>query len=89
MPRFADLLDANADVLMLVKPQFELQPNDLAKGGIVKDASLYEKVEQRIRESYVQSGLEVKNYFESPISGGDGNREFFVHATNYRSLEQP
>lgn len=81
MPRFADLLAAKADVLMLVKPQFELQPGDLAKGGIVKDASLYEKVEQRIRESYAGANLSVKNYFESPISGGDGNREFFVHAS--------
>ena len=80
VPRFADLLSTHADVLMLVKPQFELQPNDLAKGGIVKDASLYEKVEQRIRESYAEAGLKIKNYFESPISGGDGNREFFVHA---------
>jgi 23S rRNA (cytidine1920-2'-O)/16S rRNA (cytidine1409-2'-O)-methyltransferase len=80
VPRFADLLAAHADVLMLVKPQFELQPRDLAKGGIVKDVSLYEKVEQRIRQSYAQAGLAVKNYFESPISGGDGNREFFVHA---------
>ncbi|NJS37533.1 MAG: TlyA family RNA methyltransferase [Brachymonas sp.] len=81
VPRFADLLAAKADVLMLVKPQFELQPSDLAKGGIVKDASLYEKVEQRIRESYAEENLSVKNYFESPISGGDGNREFFVHAS--------
>jgi 23S rRNA (cytidine1920-2'-O)/16S rRNA (cytidine1409-2'-O)-methyltransferase len=80
VPRFADVLAAKADVLMLVKPQFELQPNDLAKGGIVKDASLYEKVEQRIRESYAENSLAVKNYFESSISGGDGNREFFVHA---------
>jgi 23S rRNA (cytidine1920-2'-O)/16S rRNA (cytidine1409-2'-O)-methyltransferase len=80
VPRFADLLSKGADVLMLVKPQFELQPGDLAKGGIVKDVSLYEQVEQRIRESYRQAGLTVKNYFESPISGGDGNREFFVHA---------
>jgi 23S rRNA (cytidine1920-2'-O)/16S rRNA (cytidine1409-2'-O)-methyltransferase len=78
--RFAALLKPSADVLMLVKPQFELQPGDLAKGGIVKDTALYEKVEFRIRESYHQAGLLVKNYFESPISGGDGNREFFVHA---------
>jgi 23S rRNA (cytidine1920-2'-O)/16S rRNA (cytidine1409-2'-O)-methyltransferase len=78
--RFASLLKLGADVLMLVKPQFELQPGDLAKGGIVKDAALYETVEQRIRASYAQAGLQVKNYFESPISGGDGNREFFVHA---------
>jgi 23S rRNA (cytidine1920-2'-O)/16S rRNA (cytidine1409-2'-O)-methyltransferase len=78
--RFALLLKPGADVLMLVKPQFELQPGDLAKGGIVKNTVLYEKVEQRIRTSYAQAGLQVKNYFESPISGGDGNREFFVHA---------
>jgi 23S rRNA (cytidine1920-2'-O)/16S rRNA (cytidine1409-2'-O)-methyltransferase len=78
--RFSALLQAGSDVLMLVKPQFELQPGDLAKGGIVKDAALYEKVEARIRESYAKAGLQVKNYFESPISGGDGNREFFVHA---------
>jgi 23S rRNA (cytidine1920-2'-O)/16S rRNA (cytidine1409-2'-O)-methyltransferase len=80
IPRFSALLSSGTDVLMLVKPQFELQPGDLAKGGIVKDAALYDKVEQRIRASYAQAGLQVKNYFESPISGGDGNREFFVHA---------
>jgi 23S rRNA (cytidine1920-2'-O)/16S rRNA (cytidine1409-2'-O)-methyltransferase len=65
---------------MLVKPQFELQPGDLAKGGIVKDASLYAQVEQRIRASYTSHGFTIKNYFDSPIQGGDGNREFFVHA---------
>lgn len=77
---FAAHLKPNADVLMLVKPQFELQPGDLAKGGIVKDALLYAQVEQRIRSSYASHGFIVKNYFDSPIQGGDGNREFFVHA---------
>ena len=80
VPRFAEWVAEGADILMLVKPQFELQPGDLAKGGIVKDASLYEKVEARIRSSYAQMSLTVKHYFESPITGGDGNREFFVHA---------
>ncbi len=80
IPGFAQHLKPSADLLILVKPQFELQPGDLAKGGIVKDAALYEKVEQRIRDGYAQAGFAVKNYFESSISGGDGNREFFVHA---------
>ena len=80
VPGFAKHLKANAQVLMLVKPQFELQPGDLAKGGIVKDASLYTQVEQRIRASYADNGFTVKNYFDSPIQGGDGNREFFVFA---------
>ncbi len=80
VPGFAKHLKATAQVLMLVKPQFELQPNDLAKGGLVKDASLYSQVEQRIRASYSSHGFTVKNYFDSPIQGGDGNREFFVGA---------
>ena len=79
-PGFTKHLKPKAEVLMLVKPQFELQPADLAKGGIVKDASLYAQVEQRIRASYSSIGFTVKNYFDSPIQGGDGNREFFVHA---------
>ncbi len=74
-------------VLMLVKPQFELQPADIGKGGIVKDPALYAQVEQRIRHAYADKMLEIKDYFESSITGGDGNREFFVHATRgYESL---
>jgi 23S rRNA (cytidine1920-2'-O)/16S rRNA (cytidine1409-2'-O)-methyltransferase len=76
----ADVLKAGGDWLMLVKPQFELQPEQIGKGGIVKDVMHYAQVEQRIRAAYEDYGLQVKNYFESPIAGGDGNREFFVHA---------
>ena len=85
VPGFSKHLKANAEVLMLVKPQFELQSGNLAKGGIVKDASLYAQVEQRIRASYAEHGFTVKNYFDSPIQGGDGNREFFVHAVKEHS----
>ncbi len=74
-----DLLKPRGNWLMLVKPQFELQPEQIGKGGIVKDAAHYAQVEQRIRSAYEDFGLQVKNYFESPIAGGDGNREFFVH----------
>ncbi len=67
-------------LLMLVKPQFELQPEQIAKGGIVKDMAHYTLVEQRIRTAYAEQNLQVHNYFASPIEGSDGNREFFVHA---------
>ena len=68
------------DVLMLVKPQFELQPPQIGKGGIVKDEASYPLVEQRIRAACAEHGLAVRDYFASPIAGGDGNREFFVWA---------
>ena len=81
LPALAALLKPSAQMLMLVKPQFELQPGQVGKGGIVKDAAMYSLVELRIREAYVALGLQIQGWFDSPITGGDGNREFFVHAT--------
>jgi len=66
---------------MLVKPQFELQPGQVGKGGIVRDPALYAQVEQRLRETCAQIGLQVRGWYDSPIAGGDGNREFFLYAT--------
>jgi len=71
---------AAGELLLLVKPQFELQPSDIGKGGIVKDAAAYGRVEARLREACAASGLAVVDWFESAVTGGDGNREFFVHA---------
>ena len=67
---------------MLVKPQFELQPGQVGKRGIVTDAALYAVVEQRIRDCCAALDLQVRGWYDSPVAGGDGNREFFVHATN-------
>jgi 23S rRNA (cytidine1920-2'-O)/16S rRNA (cytidine1409-2'-O)-methyltransferase len=67
-------------LLTLVKPQFELQPGQVGKGGIVKDASMYLLVEQRVRDACADLGLTVTAWFDSPVTGGDGNREFFICA---------
>ena len=80
LPALVALLKPGADLLMLVKPQFELQPGQVGKGGIVKDPAMYAVVEQRIRDSCAALGLKVQGWFASPITGGDGNREFFLHA---------
>ena len=80
LPALVPLLAPQGDLVMLVKPQFELQPGQVGKGGIVRDESLYAVVEQRIRDCCVTLGLEVRAWIDSPIQGGDGNREFFVHA---------
>jgi 23S rRNA (cytidine1920-2'-O)/16S rRNA (cytidine1409-2'-O)-methyltransferase len=80
LPALVPLLGAVGELLMLVKPQFELQPADIGKGGLVKDPSAYDRVEARTREGCGRSGLTVLDYFASAIAGGDGNREFFVRA---------
>jgi 23S rRNA (cytidine1920-2'-O)/16S rRNA (cytidine1409-2'-O)-methyltransferase len=74
------LLANRGHVLSLVKPQFEVGADNLARGGIVRDASLYATVEATTRKACTQAGLNVLDYFESPITGTDGNREFFVYA---------
>ena len=80
LPALAPLLAPAGHLLLLVKPQFELQPADIGKGGIVRDAALYAPVEQRLRAACADAHLVVRHWLPSPIMGGDGNREFFIHA---------
>ena len=80
LPAVVPLLKAGGTLLTLVKPQFELQPGQVGKGGIVKDASMYLLVEQRLRDACADLGLTVTAWFDSSIAGGDGNHEFFIHA---------
>ncbi len=81
LPAIVPLLKGGGTLLTLVKPQFELQPGQVGKGGIVKDASFYPLIEQRLRDACAGLGLTVTAWFDSPIEGGDGNREFFISAT--------
>ncbi len=76
-------------MLMLVKPQFELQPADIGKGGLVRSDAAYARVEQRLRHACAGCGLIVTAWFDSPIAGGDGNREFFIRAVRNRRHEEP
>lgn len=80
LPAVVPFLAPAGELLMLVKPQFELQPGQVGKGGIVRDVTLYPVVEARLREACAALGLRVVQWFDSPIAGGDGNREFFIHA---------
>ena len=79
LPAVTRLLKADGHLLMLVKPQFELQPGQIGKGGIVRDPVHFEFVEKRLRDTCADLGIEVLKWMESSIQGGDGNREFFIH----------
>jgi 23S rRNA (cytidine1920-2'-O)/16S rRNA (cytidine1409-2'-O)-methyltransferase len=80
LPALVPLLAPQGQLLLLAKPQFELQPGQVGKGGIVRDAALFPVVEQRLRDCCAQLGLQVLGWHGSAIEGGDGNREFFIHA---------
>ncbi len=80
IPRLVGLLKPGGFLLSLVKPQFEVGPEGLGKGGLVKDSGLYSGVEDKVRNICQSSGMGVKDYFNSPIEGKDGNKEFFIFA---------
>jgi len=78
LPQLPALLAAHGDLLLLVKPQFEVGPENIGKGGIVRDTALYAGVETQFRDLARTLGLTVRAWLDSPITGGDGNREFFI-----------
>lgn len=71
---------AARDLLLLVKPQFELQPGDIGKHGLVNDPVAHGHVRARMEAACRKRGLVLRDYFESTVAGGDGNREHFVWA---------
>lgn len=80
LPTLVEYLKPGGHLLVLVKPQFELQPAQIGKGGIVKDERHFVEVENRLWQACKALGLKVQKYFQSPIKGGNGNTEFFVWA---------
>lgn len=82
LPALTTLLSEQGQMLLLVKPQFELQATDIGKGGLVQDPVKYVQVEERLRSSAQDVGLQVAHWLPSVITGGDGNHEFFIHLRN-------
>lgn len=82
IPRFPLLLHENACAVCLIKPQFEVGKTMLGKGGIVKDARGHRDAVERVLDAAVAAGMTPIALIPSPITGGDGNREFLVQLIN-------
>ena len=78
LPRAFELVTANGMIVALIKPQFELERKDVGRGGIVRDAALHEKAQQKIVNFVESSGQLVIGLVPSTITGTDGNQEFFI-----------
>jgi 23S rRNA (cytidine1920-2'-O)/16S rRNA (cytidine1409-2'-O)-methyltransferase len=78
LPAAFELVTPNGVVLALIKPQFELQASEVARGGIVRDAALHEKAQNKIRDFVLNAGHNVTGLAASRITGTDGNQEFFI-----------
>jgi 23S rRNA (cytidine1920-2'-O)/16S rRNA (cytidine1409-2'-O)-methyltransferase len=80
LPRIPAVMKSGAECLALVKPQFEVGREHVGKGGIVRDAKLQQSAIEQVAAAARIAGLEVVGSQESPITGREGNREFFLFA---------
>jgi 23S rRNA (cytidine1920-2'-O)/16S rRNA (cytidine1409-2'-O)-methyltransferase len=80
LPAVISVAAAEAEFLILIKPQFELERTDVGKGGIVRDARLHEKAVERVKTAALAAGLVILNVQPSRVTGAEGNQEFFLHA---------
>jgi len=80
LPSLSPLIRMGGYLISLVKPQFEVGKAGVGRGGIVRDETLYPEVRKQVCDSCEAQNLQVVDYFESPIKGGDGNREFLLIA---------
>ena len=79
LPAVISLLQPGGQMVILIKPQFEVGRGQVGKGGIVREPALHraacERVERAVRETGFETGL-----IESPIAGAEGNKEFLLYA---------
>jgi len=79
LPVVPPRLSPQGDVLALVKPQFEVGRDDVGRGGIVRDPRLHRAALESVAAAARAAGLGVAGGCPSPITGAEGNREFFLH----------
>lgn len=79
LPTVPPLVEVGADIIALVKPQFEAGRAEVGKGGIVRDPSVHARVVEEVVAAADALGLRRAGTTESPIAGMEGNREYLIH----------
>ncbi len=79
MPKTLELLKPDAEVIALIKPQFEAGPERVEKGGVVRDAKVRQEVIDEVVEALEELGLEKVAGRDSPVHGPAGNIEYIAH----------
>ena len=81
IPSVFNVLTSEGELVVLIKPQFEIGKGLVGKGGVVRDASHHKTVISRVARFSVLHGWHVRGVTPSPLKGPKGNREFFLHLT--------
>jgi 23S rRNA (cytidine1920-2'-O)/16S rRNA (cytidine1409-2'-O)-methyltransferase len=87
LPGAVECATAGADLLILIKPQFELERGDVGKGGIVRETELHDKAIAKVRRAATELGLKCVGVTPSRLAGAEGNQEYFLHARKAGTVE--
>jgi 23S rRNA (cytidine1920-2'-O)/16S rRNA (cytidine1409-2'-O)-methyltransferase len=82
LPSIPPFLEQAADIVALVKPQFEAGREEVGKHGLVTDPAIHDAVIARVTEAALAAGFARARLTPSPITGATGNQEFFLHLTH-------
>lgn len=77
-PALISLLKNNGKIIVLVKPQFEVEKNNVELGGVIKNTETHNRVLTKVNQAAEKCRLKVVNIIDSPILGATGNKEFLV-----------
>ena len=80
LPPLIPLLASRVDLIVLVKPQFEVGKGQVGKGGIVRDPAQHQEAIAKVSRTLLELGFSNLASMESPLLGAEGNHEFFLHA---------
>ena len=81
IPVLVSLCQPGSPMVLLVKPQFEAGRAEVSRGrGVITDPAIHDRVQATIADSLRAAGCDVVGWMDSPILGGEGNRELLVHA---------
>jgi len=80
IPSVCRWLSPGGEVVALIKPQFEAAREDVGSGGVIINPEVHQGVVERIKDFLPSVGLEHRGIIESPILGGEGNKEFLLWA---------
>lgn len=88
LPATLPLLSEKAEVVALIKPQFEVGRGQVGKGGVVRDSAQHTAVVEKITQFAQNLGCQVLGVVDSPVLGPKGNREFLIHLRKIEAVEK-
>ena len=90
VPALAAVAAPGADLVLLVKPQFEAGRQEVSRGhGVITDPAVHERARGDVATALALADCSVRGWTDSPITGADGNVEFLVHATSATAAAEP